>query len=125
MAATPTSVRARPLHEDPRIYARRWFLLAMMCLALVVVVMSVSGLVTAIPTLQEELNASASQVQWILDAYAVRRVIAVEMRASSSRVCAASPGSSDRRVSCSRLSLELELRSRSRQACRRTATPAL
>jgi MFS transporter, DHA2 family, multidrug resistance protein len=63
--------RARPLHEDPTIHARRWFLLAMMCLSLVLVVMSVSGLVTAIPTMQEELNASASEIQWILDAYAV------------------------------------------------------
>ena len=66
-----TPVHARPLHEDPRIHARRWFLLAMMCLSLVLVVMSVSGLVTAIPTMQEELDASASQIQWILDAYAI------------------------------------------------------
>ena len=66
-----TPVRARPLHEDPRIHGRRWFLLAMMCLSLVLVVMSVSGLVTAIPTMQEELNASASEIQWILDAYAI------------------------------------------------------
>ena len=50
------SDRTRPLHEDPRIHARRWFLLAMMCLSLVLVVMSVSGLVTAIPTMQEELG---------------------------------------------------------------------
>jgi EmrB/QacA subfamily drug resistance transporter len=63
--------RARPLHEDPRIHARRWFLLAMMCLSLVLVIMSVSGLVTAIPTMQEQLDASASQIQWILDAYAI------------------------------------------------------
>jgi MFS transporter, DHA2 family, integral membrane protein len=69
--APPLSGRARPLHEDPRIHARRWFLLAMMCLSLVLVVMSVSGLVTAIPTMQEALHASASQVQWILDAYAI------------------------------------------------------
>jgi EmrB/QacA subfamily drug resistance transporter len=59
------------LHEQPQIHARRWFLLAMMCLSLVLVVMSVSGLVTAIPTMQEQLNASASEIQWILDAYAV------------------------------------------------------
>jgi EmrB/QacA subfamily drug resistance transporter len=71
VTAPPLAVRARPLHEDPRIHARRWFLLAMMCLSLVLVVMSVSGLVTAIPTMQEQLNASASQIQWILDAYAV------------------------------------------------------
>jgi MFS transporter, DHA2 family, integral membrane protein len=63
--------RARPLHEEPHIHSRRWFLLAMMCLSLVLVVMSVSGLVTAIPTMQEQLNASASQIQWILDAYAI------------------------------------------------------
>src|SRR3954470_17123265 len=71
MHTTSPPDRARPLHEDPRIHARRWFLLAMMCLSLVLVVMSVSGLVTAVPTMQEQLNASASQVQWILDAYAV------------------------------------------------------
>src|SRR5262245_34781859 len=63
--------RARPLHEHPQIHARRWFLLAMMCLSLVLVIMSVSGLVTAIPTMQEQLDASASQIQWILDAYAI------------------------------------------------------
>src|SRR3954452_6648997 len=64
-------VPARPLHEDPRIHSRRWFLLAAMCMSLVLVVMSVSGLVTAIPTMQEALGASASQIQWILDAYAI------------------------------------------------------
>src|SRR5947208_1142187 len=69
--ALATSAPSRPLHEDPRIQARRWLLLAMMCLSLVLVVMSVSGLVTAIPTMQEALNASASQIQWILDAYAI------------------------------------------------------
>src|SRR5215831_19817189 len=68
---TTVSDRARPLHEQPRIHSRRWFLLAMMCLSLVLVVMSVSGLVTAIPTMHEALNASASQIQWILDAYAI------------------------------------------------------
>ena len=37
---------AIPLHERPEIHARRWFLLAIMCLSLVLVVMSVSGLNT-------------------------------------------------------------------------------
>jgi MFS transporter, DHA2 family, multidrug resistance protein len=69
--APALSDRARPLHEDPRIHNRRWFLLAMMCLSLVLVVMSVSGLVTAIPTMQESLHATGSQIQWILDAYAI------------------------------------------------------
>ena len=71
MSMSSAVVPARPLHEDPTIHQRRWFLLATLCLSLVLVVMSVSGLVTAIPTMQQELNASASQVQWIVDAYAV------------------------------------------------------
>src|SRR5690349_50328 len=71
MSAQVVSVRARPIHEDPAIHARRWFLLAILCLSLVLVVMSVSGLVTAIPSMQEQLDASAGQIQWIIDAYAV------------------------------------------------------
>jgi EmrB/QacA subfamily drug resistance transporter len=71
MPALPVAIPARPLHEDPRTHSRRWFLLGIMCLSLVLVVMSVSGLVTAIPTMQQELDASAAQVQWIIDAYAI------------------------------------------------------
>ena len=67
----PTTAPAIPLHERPEIHARRWFLLAIMCLSLVLVVMSVSGLNTALPTIQRELGASASELQWIVDSYAV------------------------------------------------------
>jgi DHA2 family multidrug resistance protein-like MFS transporter len=71
MAVPALATPARPLHEDPQIHARRWFLLGIMCLSLVLVVMSVSGLNVALPTMQEELGASASQLQWIVDAYAI------------------------------------------------------
>jgi EmrB/QacA subfamily drug resistance transporter len=71
MASPPVAPAAIPLHEQPAIHARRWFLLAIMCLSLVLVVMSVSGLNTALPTMQRELGASASELQWIVDAYAV------------------------------------------------------
>jgi EmrB/QacA subfamily drug resistance transporter len=71
MPAAPARDLARPLHEDPEIESRRWFLLGIMCLSLVLVVMSVSGLNVALPTIQEDLHASASQLQWIVDAYAV------------------------------------------------------
>ena len=60
-----------PLHEQPSIHARRWFLLGIMCLSLVLVVMTVSGLNTALPTIQRDLDASASDLQWIVDAYAL------------------------------------------------------
>jgi MFS transporter, DHA2 family, multidrug resistance protein len=71
MASSPAAAPAIPLHEQPEIHARRWFLLAIMCLSLVLVVMSVSGLNTALPTMQRDLQASASELQWIVDSYAV------------------------------------------------------
>jgi DHA2 family multidrug resistance protein-like MFS transporter len=42
-----------------------------MCTSLVLVVMSVSGLNVSLPTLQEDLGATATQLQWIVDAYAI------------------------------------------------------
>ncbi|HZA00533.1 MAG TPA: MFS transporter [Acidimicrobiales bacterium] len=71
MASPPVASPAIPLHEQPAIHARRWFLLAIMCLSLVLVVMSVSGLNVALPTMQRDLGASASELQWIVDSYAV------------------------------------------------------
>ncbi len=59
------------LHEDPVIYRRRWFLLGIMCLSLVMVVMSVAGLNVALPSLQRELTATSSDLQWIVDVYAL------------------------------------------------------
>jgi EmrB/QacA subfamily drug resistance transporter len=64
-----TQAGAIPLHQRPEVHARRWFLLGVLCLSLVVVVMSVSSLNVAAPTMQQELGASATAVQWILDAY--------------------------------------------------------
>jgi DHA2 family multidrug resistance protein-like MFS transporter len=63
---------ARPallLHEDPVIFRRRWFLLGIMCLSLVMVVMSVAGLNVALPSMARELKATSSELQWIVDAY--------------------------------------------------------
>ncbi len=71
LATPPGTPDTIPLHERPEIYNRRWFLLGIMCLSLVLVVMSVSGLNTALPTMQQDLDASASELQWIVDAYAV------------------------------------------------------
>ena len=60
-----------PLHEQPEIQARRWFLLGIMCLSLVMVVMAVSGLNVAIPSIQRSLGATATDLQWIIDSYAI------------------------------------------------------
>ena len=68
-AATATELI--PLHERPEIYHRRWFLLGILCLSLVMVVMAVSGLNVALPSMQRSLDASATDLQWIVDSYAV------------------------------------------------------
>ena len=60
-----------PLHERPEIHERRWFLLGIMCLSPVMVVMAVSGLNVAIPSIQQSLGATATDLQWIIDSYAI------------------------------------------------------
>ncbi len=60
---------AVPLYALPEVAARKWQILAVMCTALVMVVMSVSGLNVAIPTLVEDLQATNTELQWIIDAY--------------------------------------------------------
>ena len=60
-----------PLHSRPDVYQRRWFLLGVLCLSLVMVVMAVSSLNVALPTIQRELDTSATALQWIIDSYAL------------------------------------------------------
>ena len=59
------------LFEDPDVHRRRWLLLGVMCLSLVLVVMSVSSLNVAAPRLQQDLGATATQLHWIIDSYAL------------------------------------------------------
>ena len=60
-----------PLHERPEIQEKRWFLLGIMCLSLVMVVMAVSGLNVAIPSIKTALDATPTDLQWIVDSYAI------------------------------------------------------
>ena len=48
---------------------RRWIILAVLCMSLVIIVMDNTILNVAIPSLMTDLQASNSQVQWIIDAY--------------------------------------------------------
>lgn len=56
---------------DPAIYHRRWLILGTLCISLVMIVVAVSSLNVAIPRIQESLDASGTQLQWIIDAYAL------------------------------------------------------
>src|ERR1700712_4038180 len=51
--------------DDPR----RWWALAVLCLSLVLITLDNTVLNVALPTLSRDLNASTSQLQWIVDSY--------------------------------------------------------
>src|SRR5512143_1471235 len=51
------------------IYARRWLTLGVLSLSLVIIGLDNFVLNVALPTLQRTLDANASQLQWMVDAY--------------------------------------------------------
>ena len=52
-------------------YRRRWAILFVLCFSLLVIVLDNTILNVAIPTIVRELHASNSQVQWMVDSYAL------------------------------------------------------
>lgn len=54
---------------DARVYARRWWTLGVLCLSLVLIGLDNTVLNVALPTLQRTFSASASDLQWMVDAY--------------------------------------------------------
>ncbi|MGH7535417.1 MAG: MFS transporter, partial [Gemmatimonadales bacterium] len=60
-----TAIGAQRVHE------RRWWIHAVLCLSLVLVVVGNTVLNVALPTLVRELGASAADLQWIVDSYAL------------------------------------------------------
>ena len=66
--------RARYETEQSRIGTkaadpRRWWTLAVLCLSLLVIGLDNTILNVALPTMQRDLDASSSQLQWIVDVY--------------------------------------------------------
>lgn len=56
---------------DPAVHARRWWVLGVLCLSMTIIVMDNTILNVAIPSLIRDLDASNSQVQWIIDSYTI------------------------------------------------------
>src|SRR6185503_20084984 len=54
---------------SPRAYARRWKMLGVLSLCLLIIGLDNTILNVALPSLQEEFGASTSTVQWIVDSY--------------------------------------------------------
>lgn len=56
---------------NEKAYERRWWVLVVLCISLFLVVMDNLIVNVALPTLQHELNASTTALQWIVDAYSL------------------------------------------------------
>ena len=59
-----------PVADDP-IHRRRWGILAVLCLSLFVIVVDNTIVNVALPTISRTLDATTSQLQWIVDAYSL------------------------------------------------------
>ena len=62
-----------PVHHEisPEIYKRRWAILAVLCTSLMIVIIGNTALNVAIPTLSRALDASNSQLEWMVAAYSL------------------------------------------------------
>lgn len=58
-----------PFDRESRSYERRWWILGVLCLSLLVIIVDNSILNVAIPTLVRDLGATNSQLQWMVDSY--------------------------------------------------------
>jgi EmrB/QacA subfamily drug resistance transporter len=67
--SSPIDHVAPPTPGLDRVHERRWWTLSILCLTLVLISVDNTILNVAIPTLARDLDASGSQLQWIVDAY--------------------------------------------------------
>ncbi len=67
MAATAPPATTSDI--DDRVHEQRWITLAVLCVALMIIVMDNTILNVAIPSLVDDLGATNSQLQWVVDSY--------------------------------------------------------
>jgi EmrB/QacA subfamily drug resistance transporter len=69
MTTAPAPPQLIPFDRESRSFRLRWWILAVLCLSLLVIVVDNSILNVALPHLQEDLDATFSQLQWMVDSY--------------------------------------------------------
>src|SRR4051794_18327583 len=67
----PSGAAATHRGIDDHVYQRRWSILAVLCLSLLIVFIGNSSLNVTIPTLSRELQATQSQLQWVIAIYSL------------------------------------------------------
>lgn len=68
---TNFSNRERDRAQSLEVQDRRWLILGVLCMSLLIIVMDNTILNVAIPSLMENLHASNTDIQWIIDAYTI------------------------------------------------------
>src|SRR4249919_4106277 len=58
-----------PSPTPETVHLRRWWILAVLCLSVLLVTVDNTIVNVALPTLSRDLAATTSQLQWIVDAY--------------------------------------------------------
>ena len=71
-----TGLATAPIDEPApgitaEVHARRWWMLSVLCLSLLIIMIGNTSLNVALPSLSEELSATNSQLQWMVDAYSL------------------------------------------------------
>ncbi|MBA3348961.1 MAG: DHA2 family efflux MFS transporter permease subunit, partial [Actinobacteria bacterium] len=64
-------MRSKALMDQEVIHRRRWWTLSVLCLSLVMIIVGNTVLNVALPTLVRELQATSTDLQWMVDAYAL------------------------------------------------------
>ena len=62
--------RAAPAGAD-RVHARRWAILAVLCLSVFLALVDNTIVNVALPSISKQLHATTSDLQWIVDAYSL------------------------------------------------------
>jgi EmrB/QacA subfamily drug resistance transporter len=58
-----------PDHGDPAVHGRRWWILLVLCLSVLLVTVDNTIVNVALPTISRQLSATTSQLQWVVDGY--------------------------------------------------------
>lgn len=61
----------RKIHEDESVYQKRWWILGVLCLSLLIVMVGNTALNVALPKLSQDLSATNTQLQWLVDSYSL------------------------------------------------------
>jgi EmrB/QacA subfamily drug resistance transporter len=71
MQISPKLWRSSRSHRKLQVMEKKWWTLVVVCAATFMLLLDITIVIVALPTIQSELHASFSDVQWVVDAYAL------------------------------------------------------